>query len=68
MHLETLKKCHKFYNFFSKFNPNDYSKYYEAPDLKEQTRNYGQKIRTLCDERKFYVGSNIDYYEKLQKD
>lgn len=68
VHLETLKKCHKFYNFFSKFNPNEYCKYYDAPDLKEQTRSYGQKIRTLCDERKFYVGSNIDYYEKLQKD
>jgi len=36
--------------------------------MKELTRTFAQKIRSLCEERKFYVGSNIDYYEKLQKD
>ncbi len=30
--------------------------------MKEQIRTHAQKIRGLCDERKFYVGSNIDYY------
>lgn len=57
-----------FHHYLSKINVNEYLKTMESPEFKERLRNTCMRIKSFCEERKYYVKSYIDTYEKVLKE
>ena len=62
-----LNMCHSIYKSFSKLSPADYVRNAENPDMKERVRSELMKIRMKSEDRKKFVESQLDYYEKKEK-
>ena len=63
-----LSMCHSTYKSLSKLAAGDYVRSVENPDMKERVRNEVVRIRMESEDRKRFVESQLDYYEKKEKE
>ena len=59
--------CRNIYKSLAKLVISDYVRNVENPDMKERVRNELLKIRAESDDRRRFVESQLDYYEKKEK-
>jgi hypothetical protein len=57
-----------FYAHLGKIAVFDQIRGIEVPELKERIRNIYLKIKGCGEERKFYIKSYLDSYEKIQRE
>lgn len=54
--------------YFGKVSVSDSIRSIECPELKERVKNIYMKVKACGEERKFYIKSYIDSFEKVLKD
>ena len=62
--INQLHHAMQMYNHFAKTNMLDRIRWVALPEVKERMRNVYMKIRGVAEERKFYIKSYLESYEK----
>ena len=62
--INQLHHAMQMYNHFAKTNMLDQIRWVALPEVKERMRNVYMKIRGVAEERKFYIKSYLESYEK----
>ncbi len=64
---ETLRRSNRIYHYYSKTNINELLKNEPNPEIKDKVRPLYVKIKGICEERKPFVKSRLEYYERAEE-
>lgn len=64
---ETLRRSNRIYHYYSKTNINELLKNEPNPEFKDKIKPLYLKIKGISEERKPFVKSRLDYYERAEE-